>query len=1252
MSLNAASVPKLAFDNFKDWDFIIVPLLNSLGIASISDEVEDPVKDALALGIIRTTVSSQVLPRIRTIQRAHLAYNFLKLTYGTLDAETLFEKESAFLRCRMKDTESVSKYIARLTDLYVDVSSGDPPTFSEHHLCVMLYSGLTPPLREAARGWNKSLMSISAIRARLVDIHQAPLKGSALASTRKPSQSSNGTDEPRPHCAHCSRPGHTATRCFQLHPELRNVKKEKANMVKEVVLVASSPSPVEGRILLDCACTTTSSGNPLIFHNLREVDNVEMEVGDEYVTRATHTGDIHLELNNQVVIIEGALLVPTFGNKVLVSLGELTSNNITVFFGSAEAEIRMDGKLLCTVRKEDNLYPLEFASIVPPNTTPNLIHERMGHASRRSIRKTGLECPPLSFCDGCVKGDHPSHAFANNHPVAVKSTQLLELVHTDLCGPMQTPSLGGARYLCTMIDDKSRKAFVRFLKHKSQAANAFDEMRKQAERECGRQLIRVKHDGGGEYNSAEFSKSLRSLGIQQMVTTPYSHQQNGIAERFNRTVVAKARKMIYNRDHSLKFWAEAVNYATFIYNHTHHTTVECPPEQSWSSNTVDTNAIRVWGCLAWVRIPKEKRRKLDPQSKPMMFLGYSPEKGGYKLYDPKTADIVYSRDVIFDESRTISSILPARNKDTSEVLFGSPEEVPDDHLPADPIQLEIHPAQPDPVPPKKSLYRQMEDISAGADIGKRTRKQKTYYNSPILATDVVVPRHVGEAMSSPHAEQWKLAMDQELKQIVDNQVFELTDPPARIPVLPVMWIFSLKTEGGVISRFKARLVVRGCFQEDSGSDVYAPVVVMESLRIFFTIVAFHNLEIQQVDVTTAFLYADLDTPVYVRQPALLSDGSPKVWKLNRALYGLREAPLAWSNTLKAFLLSIGFHPLSSDVCVLTRGTGGELMIVHVDDMAFAASSVEKIQDILAQLRSRFSIKVIDNLSLMLNIRIQRDRANHTIFLSQTHYVEEILKASNMENSKPASTPMEESLTISIAGQPSNDKEKQAMLAIPYRRIVGMLMYLACCTRPDILYSVSVLSRYLANPGPSHWNAVKRVVRYLSGSRNLALRLAPGKQLDLMAFCDADWGRDPDTNRSVSGNCLFMGDALISFKCKRQETVALSTMEAEFDALVLILQEVLWTLGLLDEIGVQVSSPVTVFEDNQSCIKFAKGQKCHGRARHVERKFAFTRETIHNGTVELLYCPTDQQVADVFTKPLGSQKLGPLLVKLGLVTKSF
>jgi hypothetical protein len=254
-------------------------------------------------------------------------------------------------------------------------------------------------------------------------------------------------------------------------------------------------------------------------------------------------------------------------------------------------------------------------------------------------------------------------------------------------------------------------------------------------------------------------------------------------------------------------------------------------------------------------------------------------------------------------------------------------------------------------------------------------------------------------------------------------------------------------------------------------------------------------------------------------------------------------------------------------------------------------------------------------------------------LDQSKYVNEILTKFKMLDCKPMATPMDTNHALSIKMCPTTPEARREMSNIPYREAVGSLMYLAVSSRPDIATAVNIVSRYLNDPGQEHWTAVKRILRYLRGTPDLKLTLGGTSKLVLNGYADADWGGDLDQRKSTTGYIIRLGDSVISWRSRRQPTVAKSTTEAEYMSLSDCISEMLYLLPILDAMGYESAEAIRVMEDNQGCIAVANNAINNSRAKHIDISYHFIRDYIQKGKFQVVYCETLKMIADIMTKPL-------------------
>lgn len=367
------------------------------------------------------------------------------------------------------------------------------------------------------------------------------------------------------------------------------------------------------------------------------------------------------------------------------------------------------------------------------------------------------------------------------------------------------------------------------------------------------------------------------------------------------------------------------------------------------------------------------------------------------------------------------------------------------------------------------------------------------------------------------------------------------------------------------------------------------------------------------------------------------------------LYGLKQSGRLWYKKLAATLVQM---KSDSSVYILDNGIIKVILPVFVDDCTLVSKSKSAIQELKQKLLAKFKLRDLGPTKLLLGVAITRDLSKHSISLSQKHYVEDILERFHMTDCKPVSTPMEPGLRLSVSQSPANDEEKKAMSSVPYINAVGALMYLAIATRPDIAYTVSVLSRFNSNPGPEHWKAVKHLFGYLKGTMDYSLTYSPSPSPSpskerFEVYSDADHGGNPDTGKSTSAYVIKMGTGAVSWSSKLQSIVALSTTEAEYVSAVSAASEAIWMRQLLTELGYAPPSPSTLHMDNQSAIQVAKNPEHHGRMKHLDLRYYWLRDEVEKGTLAIDYVPTDSMVADILTKSLARVKVEEGCRQLGL-----
>jgi hypothetical protein len=501
-------------------------------------------------------------------------------------------------------------------------------------------------------------------------------------------------------------------------------------------------------------------------------------------------------------------------------------------------------------------------------------------------------------------------------------------------------------------------------------------------------------------------------------------------------------------------------------------------------------------------------------------------------------------------------------------------------------------------------------------------------------------------MVGSDSESWLGAMRSELKSMDENQVWNLVDLPDGVRAVECKWVFKKKTDmDGNVSVYKARLVAKG-FRQVQGVDydeTFSPVAMLKSVRIMLAIAAYFDYEIWQMDVKTAFLNGNLTEDVYMIQPEGFVDpaNADKVCKLQKSIYGLKQASRSWNIRFDEVVKSFGFIKSDQDSCLYKKFSGSKVnfLILYVDDILLIGNDIEMLQETKNSLERSFSMKDLGEATYILGIRIYRDRSRRLIGLSQSTYLDKVLKKFSMESSKKGFLPMSHGIKLSKTQCPQTADERERMSRFPYASAIGSIMYAMICTRPDVSYALSVTSRYQADPGESHWAAVKTILKYLRRTKDMFLVYGGDDELSVKGYTDASYLTDLDDSRSQSGYVFIMNGGAVSWKSSKQDTVSASTTEAEYIAASEAAKEAVWIRNFLMDLGVVqgASNPLDVYCDNNGAIAQAKEPRQHQKNKHILMRYHLIRQFVEQGDIKLCKVHTDANVADPLTKPLPQPK---------------
>jgi hypothetical protein len=672
-----------------------------------------------------------------------------------------------------------------------------------------------------------------------------------------------------------------------------------------------------------------------------------------------------------------------------------------------------------------------------------------------------------------------------------------------------------------------------------------------------------------------------------------------------------------------------------------------------------------FGSDVYAMVPYERRRKLDDKAVKMKFIGYDEASKGWRLVN-QNLKIHVSREVKFlDTNQRVKRQTGSAQMDSYEEadyywkgseniieqeddfqlleqeenqLLAEPEEFFDAEFENEEGAIEEeHQAEVQPQPIRHSTRE---------NFGQRPSRfddYVVYQAEAAKSIDKFEPRSYKEAMDSKSAEHWEKAMKEELDSIEENKTWELIDLPHGRKAVGSKWVYKIKRdENGKIVRYKARLVAQG-FSQKFGIDydeVFAPVARSTTLRLLLSVAGKRNYVVRHYDIKTAFLNGKLEEEVYLKQPLGFQKGN-KVYRLKKSLYGLKQAARVWNQTLHEALVTNGCIQNQTDRCLYIWKNNDKVcyILVHVDDLLAAGSDEQVINQIMEALGRRFETKNLGEAKHYLGIDIERDN-NGRFLISQRLYIDKIVEEAGLTEAKISKFPLDTGY----------NKQEGSLLEsnAEYRKLIGMLLYLTTNSRPDIAASVAILSKKVEKPRDNDLNEVKRIIRYLKGTRNMKLSLneANGKEV-IHAYSDANWAEDREDRKSNSGYfCSFNGGA-ISWCSRKQDVIALSSAEAEYVALTEACKEVTWLKEVSKGFDVEISEPVTILTDSQSCISMIKNQHFSNRTKHIDTKYHYIRNQVTEGKIKLEYCPTADNAADIFTKPLGSIKIDYLRKLIGL-----
>lgn len=965
----------------------------------------------------------------------------------------------------------------------------------------------------------------------------------------------------------------------------------------------------------------------------------------------------------------------------------LVSPDGTTFKATAE-----EGALY---RLDTNQHQVFLATATTPTQSEDVSvwHCRLGHPEYDRLKEIcdmlkltdtsswPKELPPCTVCLQCKL----TKARVNHASTHVESDRQLrpgQLLNVDLIGPMEPSTPGGYIYDLHVIDRCTRMKFRAPLVRRSQAAKAFADMIDREFTPFGRTPERVHCDRGGEFTGSEWAQMCKERGYKCTFSSTDTPAHNGIVERAHRSMVTIARCLLANSNLPATFWTEAMTHACFLSNAmpTNGLPDRLPPFQHWTGEAPVLRNMLTFGSEVYFLLTGGRFNKVAGRG---IYLGpaHDTTGGAARVWNPITNRVNVTRDIRIIEPTTNklphgpqishemqnliidgaspavapaipASLEPARatsendtdGSDSDESDIADTPLIDDNNIvDIDPVVVAVRTEQLPELRQRYAAYRARRAPPVAPEPAPVTATPRRSARISAMQTAMVAtanePNGYYDAMARPDASEWMSAMYEECESLNRQNVYQVVERRPGMRLVSGRWVHKIKLDADNNPvRYKSRLTARG-FTQIPGVDfdqVSAPVISKEAIRIFFAAATQQKWKMEQFDVKTAYLFAPLDTDIYMEVPEgfleiwgkqlhaeeqqILNDGGCLL--LKKALYGLKQSGRCWYETLCSVMKEhCGMSPSTVEPCLFIGD--GCAALIHVDDGIIAAYDGARMDAFFSIFGSHFDIARLGAPRYYTGITIE-EKQNGDIVLHQKGYIDSMATsfAAGINNKV---TPMPFGATLPDNGPPGDARS--------FREIIGSLLYAAVGTRPDISTAVSILSRHMNDPTVAHISRARGIVAYLAGTASLGLRFKREGELSITVYCDASFAPDEHQRRSRTGYVIFVNGTPVAWRSQLQSLIAGSTAEAEYIAMYDAVREALYVQRVLAALpGIQCFSPITVFEDNQVAKRMAE-EVCTRRSKHVEIKFHFVREQVKAGTVVIKDCRSADMIADLFTKPL-------------------
>lgn len=907
----------------------------------------------------------------------------------------------------------------------------------------------------------------------------------------------------------------------------------------------------------------------------------------------------------------------------------------------------------------------------------------------------------IDFCDCCVKAKMTRDKFSGTRPATKRP---LERVHSDVCGPFTPSHDGSQYYVTfiddfthltnTYLMKNKSEVLIKFKNYCEMAQSHFglkiSRMRCDNGGEytstafkkfCSDNGIIIEYTVPYNPQMNGVSERMNRTICDKMRALLY---ESKLPEEFWGDAVLTATYLT-NRSATVSLKSET-------------------PYEMWFGEKPNLSNLKVFGCKAFCHVPKEKRRgKLAFHGEQFIFVGYgfnayrlydvrkkSVVMGRSVIFDEDTSGMTTLEDSSPSLEEQVVNVSPITNLNQTVIPPPTPRVIaPNTPIPqSTPIPRHTQIPQ---ITPDTSIYMTPNKLNTSQtpstivqspaelnlSLGNLSLEDSNNENSiPITSTPVVrryprrqrtkpfwqrtgefdlsanyvcfkgnrtieIPQHFDDVTLCDDETEWRSAINDEVQSLLKNETWEVVNYRKGMKLLDSRWIFKKKYNQEKCV-YKARLVAKGYMQKEGVDyvETYAPVARLQTIRILLAIGNKFDLEIEHLDVKTAFLNGDLEEEVYMRPPKGIEIEDGKVLKLRKSLYGLKQSPRCWNAKFHDVMTKLNFKRSDAEPCLYIKSSENtvSIIVLYVDDMLFLCNDKNEMNFVKERMTLEFEIKDLGSVENFMGIEINRDRKHRILTLSQEKYAKDILTRFDMIDSKPRAIPIEVNLDL-------ND-EDTVLTEHPYRELLGSLMYLMLGTRPDIAFAVNKMSRYQDKATDTHWSYLKSILRYVNGTSDYKLIYRDDNDVPLSGFVDSDWANDKGDRKSTTGFLLHVYGNLVVWCSKKQQLVTLSSTEAEYVAACQAVQESIWVEKLLTNLDIELNYPIEIYEDNFGCVMISKNPETK-RTKHIDVKFHFLRNLVWEGRYVLTQVSTKDQLADIMTKGLTRVNFERFVSMMGL-----